>query len=222
MLLQMLCSRCSTPIRPVVALDIDGTLGDYHGHFFEFMLGYAGQIVDEHDTYRGDIPYGQYICETFDVSIDEFRNAKLAYRQGALKRTMPVYEGADQLAKRISERAELWITTTRPYLRMDNIDPDTREWLARNEIPCDGLLYHKDKYEILREHVDPRRVVAILDDLAENLEPIPRLFGRTRGIGIQFATIYNERCRMDTVATSHHEAEKMILDRIERWKRDNG
>jgi hypothetical protein len=61
--------------------------------------------------------------------------------------------------------AEVWLTTTRPHERYDRIDPDTVEWTRRNRIEFDGLLFGHDKLAALADRLDPRRVVAVLDDL---------------------------------------------------------
>lgn len=158
----MLCSKCQAPIRPVVVLDIDGTLGDYHGHFHAFAEAYMGEPL------RGGYNGSMELHDWYYISLHLYREIKLAYRQGGLKRSMPCYADADILVRYLrSAGVEVWICTTRPYLRLDNIDPDTREWLARNRISYDGLLYSENKYERLLEIVDKDRIVAVVDDLPE-------------------------------------------------------
>src|SRR3982751_2258029 len=132
----MLCSQCSKPINPVVAIDIDGTLGDYHGHFWKFARTWLGVPLDDPtDVYRGGDPYSQWFCDTYGVDVATFRTIKLAYRQGGMKRSMPVNEHAQGMMYSLAKMAEVWVTTTRPHDRYDRIDPDTVEWLRRNDIP---------------------------------------------------------------------------------------
>jgi hypothetical protein len=169
----MLCSRCSEPIRPIVAIDIDGTLGEYHSHFLRFALGYMGREVTAVDaimgTYDGSHSMGMWFCEMFDCDIRVYRDIKLAYRQGGMKRNMPVKTWASKLTQEVKLQAEVWLTTTRPYLRLDGVDPDTRFWLHHNSIYYDHLLYHEEKYAVLASRVDKQRVVAVVDDLPEEL-----------------------------------------------------
>ncbi len=153
---------------PVIALDIDGTLGDYHGHFLRFAEGYLGRDMPDPLEINPGLPLWKYM----GVEKREYADCKLAYRQGGMKRTMPVYAGADELTAEIQSWGwEVWICTTRPYLRLDNIDPDTREWLRRNGIRFDAVLFdnvnHKySKYrELARQAND--RVLAVFDDLPE-------------------------------------------------------
>jgi hypothetical protein len=155
-----------------VAIDIDGTLGDYHLHFIRFLEGYYGRPFPYGWEGNGD-------WEAFlGLSRQEYRDAKLAYRQGGGKRTMPAHRGAKALADACRQAgAEIWITTTRPWMRLDNIDPDTREWLSRNQIPYDHILYDEGKYPQLAMLVDPGRVVFVLDDLTAQYQAASFVFG---------------------------------------------
>lgn len=179
----VLCSKCHEVIKPVVAVDIDGTLGDYHGHFIRFASEWTGQGLEvvlraSAAMYDGSQAFSVYCCQTFGISISTYREIKLAYRQGGMKRSMPIFDGAWELCKRIvDEGAELWVTTTRPYLSLDNIVPDTVEWCERNGITYDHMLFDADKYAVLADRVDSRRVVAVLDDLPELYDAAAKEFG---------------------------------------------
>lgn len=172
----MLCSRCGEVVKPVVALDIDGTLGDYHGHFWSFAELYLNEYRAY--AYRGVGKFRDYTCNEFGISLETWYDIKLAYRQGAQKRSMPVEPWASELSKEIRlAGCELWLTTTRPYLRLDGIDPDTRFWLDIHDIEYDKLLYDQDKYAMLAHQIDPHRVIAVIDDLAFNLDYAEMMFG---------------------------------------------
>lgn len=219
----MLCTNCSKIVKPIVAVDIDGTMGDYHGHFLNFALAYMGrpEAIDWMDPvpYTGRIKFSEWFTEYFNVSLEEFRRIKLAYRQGGQKRSMPIYRGAADMVKSFREAgAEVWITTTRPYLRIDNIDPDTRAWLSRHEIDMDGLVYDDFKYEQLAEMIDPTRVAAVVEDLREYVDEASRVFhcdcvlwrrtGWNRGFG---SGGYSELSEITAAG----------VKLIERWKQEN-
>src|SRR6516162_9535465 len=76
----MLCSSCSEIIRPVVAADIDGTLGDYNGYFIDFAEQYVGREL--YRTYTGSTSFRIWFWTANHIGTDEFRAIKLAYRQG--------------------------------------------------------------------------------------------------------------------------------------------
>lgn len=152
-------------MKPVVALDIDGTLGDYHGHFLNFAEQWCGKAMPKAEDNPG-LPLYKFMR----VSKATYRACKLAYRQGGMKRSMPVYPGASELTRFIRRQgAEVWICTTRPYLRLDNIDPDTRHWLRRNRIQYDGVLFGEKKYRDLAR-IAGRRVIVVADDLPEMID----------------------------------------------------
>lgn len=147
---------------PVVALDIDGTSGDYHKHFTEFIAQWTGRSMPDPRSMTGGIPFHEHL----NVSRATYRQAKLAYRQGGMKRSMPAYEGVGELTKHIRKKGcQIWICTTRPYLRLDNIDPDTKHWLRRNGMQYDCVLYGEHKYRDLVSTVGKDRIVVVYDDL---------------------------------------------------------
>ena len=148
-----------------MALDIDGTLGDYHGHFTRFAEQWTGRSLPDPHENTGGVPFYKHL----GISRQTYRACKLAYRQGGLKRSMPCYEGARELTRHIRQNGcQVWICTTRPYLRLDNIDPDTRHWLRRNRLQYDGVLFGDHKYRDL-QHAVGDRVLFVVDDLPEML-----------------------------------------------------
>lgn len=155
---------------PVVALDIDGTLGNYHRHFLRFAELWFGRDFPDPEK----VNPGMRLSTFMGIPHNEYRECKLAYRQGGLKRWMPAYGGAARLTEDIrSAGAQVWICTSRPYLRLDNIDPDTREWLSRNHIQYDAVLFEgvngENKYNDLVQQVGLDRIVAVVEDLPEQI-----------------------------------------------------
>lgn len=206
----MRCTRCSAPVKPIVAVDIDGTLGKYHGHFYKF----AEQYLQTHLPW----PYmgAGRIRDFWGMGVEEYRRMKLAYRQGGMKRSMPAFEGATELCNSVQEMGgELWITTTRPFLRLDNIDPDTRFWLNNLGIYPDGMLYEDSKYTKLAELVDKARVVAVVDDLGELIHQAQEAFDP--GITIQHRTIYNQDDRVGPGSLGLTDIAVEITRRIGEW-----
>ncbi len=207
----MRCTSCSNPVRPVVAIDIDGTLGDYHGHFIRFAESYFGRELPH--NYDGSCEFH----EALGLDLKTYRDAKLAYRQGGGKRSMPRHDGATVMMEQLQQVAEVFITTTRPYLRLDQTDPDTRFWLERHGIKFHGLLYDDEKYERLSEIVDPSRVVAVLDDLSTQYDSAARIFGNQ--VPILRQNEFNGAMARPNVVHSIPEALDAITDRINEWNK---
>lgn len=217
----MLCSRCSARVKPIIAFDIDGTLGDYHGHIADFASAYLGREIPRSD-FDGSIPHREWFKKQ-GVQPREFREIKLAYRQGGMKRSMPHWPDRIELLqklKRDSMQVELWLTTTRPYMRMDNIDPDTRFWLDRWNVPYDFLLYDETKYQELAQRVDRSRVIAIVDDVDEMYDDAEALFGRQ--VPILLRCNYNREVHRPNLAHGPSALWEIISRRLEDYERNNG
>ena len=148
--------------RPVLGVDLDGTLGDFHTHFLRFAEAWYGRPMPNPKDLNPGLPLYKFM----GTSKATYRKCKLAYRLGGQKRSMPVYPGAAEFirgARRLG--AEVWLCTTRPYLSAENIDPDTRHWLRRNRIQYNGLIWGQHKYRDLVKQVGKERIVAVLEDL---------------------------------------------------------
>lgn len=165
------------PLARVVALDIDGTLGDYHGHFEWFLRmiylphgAYLNNSTSELRAWWRDTIQGEF-SDALGLPKDVYRNAKMAFRQGGMKRCMPAFRGINEVAvQSIREQGiQVWITTSRPWMRLDNIDPDTQYWLKHNIGQVDGVIYGEDKYADLIDIVGHQRILGIVDDLPENV-----------------------------------------------------
>jgi phosphoglycolate phosphatase-like HAD superfamily hydrolase len=211
--------------KPVVALDIDGTLGDYHGNFVKFARLYFDRPFEWAD--EDDNP-GLPLSEFLGLERREYRDAKLAYRQGGWKRWMPCYEGSAELTRIVrAQGAEVWLCTTRPYLRLDNVDPDTREWLRRNGIQYDALLFepaHEEdgtKYDELKRQVGDR-VASVVDDLPEMLDA-----AYAAGITPMMGPIlrdqpYNRHYDNWRRCGSSAEIAIRVLHDVEQWRSNHG
>lgn len=214
----MKCTNCSMVIKPVVAIDIDGTLGDYHSHFLEFADRYLCEGSLSIYSYRGDQPFKQWFLKRFETDERTWHDIKLAYRQGAQKRTMPAFSGAARIAAGVrNEGAELWLTTTRPYLRLDNVDPDTREWLRRNNVLYDHLIYDEHKYRRLAELVDTERVVAVVDDLPELIDEAEKELGWE--VPILKIGPYNRAFYAKGIERLS-DIQTIIMRRIQKWREE--
>ena len=162
----MKCEKCREEIKPVVLCDIDGTIAEYHNTLGEFC-GEYWDIAIPMNSWNGKGNFEDYL----GLTQQEYREAKLAFRQGGMKRTMPMYPETKLLMNNIHRTgAELWFTTTRPWQRLDNVDPDTRFWLDRHGLEYHRLLFDDDKYHRVCQIIDPERIVLVIDDLPEQID----------------------------------------------------
>lgn len=147
--------------KPIISLDIDGVLGDYHGHLFWFAEKYFGHSMPQLET----VDVNDFLWKRMNVTEMQYRDMKTAYRQGGLKRFMPATPGASVLAFALSHSgAEVWICSSRSHQLP--IATDTRHWLKRNLISYANLIFNPDKYQALVEQARDKgqEVIAVVDD----------------------------------------------------------
>jgi phosphoglycolate phosphatase-like HAD superfamily hydrolase len=217
----MLCDSCQGPVRPVVGVDIDGTMAMYHMAFFQFACNWLGLqpgAMDHLVQFDGS----QDIATFMGLDKRTYREIKLAYRQGGMKRSMPAFPGAGEFANFLrANDVDIWINTTRPYLQVGNIDDDTREWLRRNGIAYDHVIYDDDKYRRLLEQAGKERIVCTVEDQLED-------YHRGRELGIDVVFI---RTRFNAgavpagdpyVVNSLAEATVAVQVRLANWRTRNG
>lgn len=159
-----------------MALDVDGTIADYHGHFLRFAEGYFGRPFPSPHS----INPGLRLSEFMGINHNDYRKCKLAYRQGGLKRSMPPLRGIDDLVYRMRSYwgVQVWICTTRPFNSLSNIDEDTQEFLRRNGIGYDAIIFDAlggdEKYWELRRQANGR-IAAVVEDLPEQAKMAMKL-----------------------------------------------
>lgn len=209
----MKCSDCGLTIRPVVVLDIDGTLANYHQEFISFCERYFGTRFNYYWDGEGNFE------DHLGITRAQYREAKLAYRQGGHKRWLPLYPGVYDLFEDLAVYdCEIWICTTRPWQRLDNIDPDTQEWLRRNNLSVNGLLYGDDKYRQLMSRVDGARVAACVEDLPEQFDMAHHL-----GLPvIQIERQHNSGAGLSRVPRGSMDVVRAwVSDRVLSWNQKN-
>lgn len=204
------------PLAPVVALDIDGTLGDYYEHMRWFSELYLQRPVQLDWTRTG---INAEFSEALGLDKETYRQVKLAFRQGGMKRCLPAFPGVDTLSRLIREHygCQLWIATTRPWMRLDNIDPDTQFWLKNKIGRVDGVIYGEDKYLDLVDIVGKERIVGVVDDLPENVVA-------AQALGLRAAVRVGDHNR--AWLRSHPETNCVLgtsemISIIERWVEDH-
>lgn len=198
--------------RPVVAIDIDGTLGDYYSHFLAFARLWLGKEIP--CDYDGEVSLSSW-C---GVSKATYRKVKLGYRQGGMKRSMPCYEGASELTRVLRKTgAEVALCTTRPYLHLSNIEPDTVHWLRRNRIQYDNIIMGENKYRDLVAMYGRSRVAMVVDDLPELLCQADELNLPT----VLRRQSHNATTEWRREALFLHEVQAIGLALIKQWEQVN-
>lgn len=202
-------------LKPVVALDIDGTLGDYHTWFLRFAQDWYGRPMPN----PRDINPGMPLHKFMGTSKSTYRACKLAYRQGGLERSMPAYAGAHLLTRTLRQAGvELWLCTTRPYLKMDTQSPNTVHWLRRNQIQYDYMISGPHKYRDLVKSVGAQRIVCVMDDLPEMYDQARELDLKALLRDQPYNRHYTDAWRIDKLLSGLADIQWLL----NKWKGNHG
>lgn len=234
----MQCTECSRELLPIVVFDVDGTLAEYHRGLGMFCWNYwaipnTGPLAIRAGSWDGQGNFEDYL----GIDQEQYREAKLAWRQGGGKRMMdPIQEGMllyrhvrgidEEETSRVGAtmyrgdmlKVEMWIVTHRPYRRLDNVDPDTRWWLNKFGISYDHLLFSDDKYPALCEQVDSERIIAIFEDLPEYVD-------QAAGMGLPVVQVARPHNRGAGVSRPQRatleQATYWYDDQVRQWRKQN-
>lgn len=213
-------------MKPVVALDLDGTLLDYYPHFLRFAALYFGHDPDDDGylAFDGRIAMAKHL----GVSKQRYRECKLAYRRGQMKRSLPPlpapYPQISELTHTVRRwGADIWFCTTRPYLSHDMVDDATRHNLRRNGAVYQGLIWGEHKYRELARVVGGDRVAVVLDDLPEQCRRaealgLPVVFARRPHNAEQFRALGGTKGTGWMWVDHHEETLVVIRTHLEKWK----
>jgi hypothetical protein len=218
----MKCSECSAKITPVVVWDVDGTLANYHEHLAWFValywnLGEAAYLRGTHWDGLGNFE------DVLGITQLQYREAKLAFRQGGQKRTMPIYQdgGIRTVIGMSHGGCDTWYATSRPWARLDAVDPDTRFWLEKHGLPLSGILYDEDdKYgKLISDHLDPARIIGVVEDL-------PEQYDRGVELGLPMIQVARPHNRGEGVKRPNRvdmrDVAGQLQENLRKWKEHHG
>lgn len=156
--------------QPVAGIDIDGILADYPRSFVEFINEFKGT------NYRVEDVKDYNIYASLGIPAEEGLHLKDQYRQTGQKRFIPVIPGAKEFLDSLREAGyKVVLLTARPYQKYNRIFSDTMEWLARNELHYDTIIFDKDKEERLVKDFGAENIAFFVDDVSGNANAIAKL-----------------------------------------------
>ena len=154
----------------IAAVDIDGVLADYPRSFVEYVNHELGTQY----TVDSVVSYDVYTSLGLSVEIGMY--LKDRYRETGQKRFIPVLPGAREFLQRLqAEGYTIVLITARPYEQYSRIYADTLEWLARNDLEYDFLIFHEKKEEYLVNSIGNGAIRFFVDDVAGNANTVSML-----------------------------------------------
>lgn len=151
----------------IAGIDIDGVLAKYPEHFLDFINREVGTDlkVEDLDDYN--------IYEALDMPKELTKKLKDKFRQTGEKRFIPVFDKAKDFLKTIKENGyHIVLLSARPYKKYKRIFADTKEWLEKNELVHDAILWDEDKCNRLIREFGDDSVKFFVEDNLENANDV--------------------------------------------------
>lgn len=161
---------------PIVGVDIDGVLADYYYDYPRFVEEFLGdsQMIDISGS---EFPHSDVNKFFTGYDKEQLMKCKDAYRQSERKANMPVCEYAKEFLGELKARGyRIVLLTARPIDKYQMILANTIEWLEKNELPYDCVLWGEKKEErLIEEFGDTGMIKFFVDDIAKNANAIADL-----------------------------------------------
>lgn len=162
------------PDTKIAGVDIDGVLADYPRSYIEFINSELGTNYDTSGVADYDIG------KALGLPVELAMELKDKYRQTGQKRYIPVCEGAKQFLEWLKQQGyTIVLLTSRPYKKYKRIFADTQEWLAKNGLVYDVIIWDETKHERLLKEFGVDRVEFFVDDVAKYCNDIAEIGVRT-------------------------------------------
>lgn len=154
----------------VVGVDIDGVLADYPRSFVEFINKELGTNYDHRKVDNYNVP------QALGLSVETGMRLKDKYRQTGQKRFIPVIPGAAEFLQKLRNHGyKIMLLTSRPYQKYKRIFSDTMEWLQKNNLVFDSIIFDEKKEERLVKEFGVDKIEFFVDDVAKNANTISQL-----------------------------------------------
>ena len=142
----------------VIAVDLDGVLAEYPDHFVNWV--YEAKLTkSEKRQYDRDLHFGEPMTVLplhwlkNHLSFNRYRALKSEYRKGGYELMMPPTYGAKSFIEWAKGIATVVVITARPTEEYINCVTDTYDWLEKNGLRVDHVLFSANKHvEVLEKY----------------------------------------------------------------------
>ena len=153
----------------IAGIDIDGVLAAYPEHFIDFINKKVGTDLKAEDLKDYNI------YEALELPEKMLRDLKDEFRQSGEKRFIPVLDGAKEFLQDLKDDDyEIVLLSARPYKKYRRIFADTKEWLEKNELVHDAILWDEDKCNRLIREFGHESIQFFVEDNLDNANSVSK------------------------------------------------
>lgn len=154
----------------VVGVDIDGVLADYPDCFINYVNDKVGTDFKVEDLNQ----YNLYEAIT-DIPTEVMKGLKHDFRKSGELKKVGVLSGAKKFLKTLKDKGyKIVLLSARPYKEYRRIFADTKEWLDKNDLIYDAILWDEDKLNRLIREFGEDNVSFFVEDNLKNANSISK------------------------------------------------
>jgi len=119
--------------------------------------------------------YNNYQVMSNSIDKLKFYELKENYRLSGIKQNMGTVAGARETLELLKEKDYFIILiTARPYKKYFRIYSDTLNWLKKNNLKFDALIWQEEKEKYIIEHFNRDQALFCIDDNVSNIEKLAK------------------------------------------------
>lgn len=154
----------------VVGVDIDGVLADYPDCFIDYVNDKVGTDFKAEDLDQ----YNLYEAIT-DIPTEVMKGLKHEFRKSGELKKVGVLPGAKEFLQSLKNKGyKIVLLSARPYKEYRRIFADTKEWLDKNGLVYDAILWDEDKLNRLIREFGENNVSFFVEDNLKNANSISK------------------------------------------------
>ncbi len=147
--------------KKIAIIDIDGILASWPKTFINFVNEKTNNNFKSYKDLRNNLERLLMF------------NLKEQYRLSGIKKEMDVLFDATKFTKFLKkENYSIIIVTARPYEKYFRIYSDTLNWLNKNNILYDAIIWKQEKEKYIIEHFKKENVAFCIDDDIDNINKL--------------------------------------------------
>lgn len=128
--------------KKIIGLDLDGCIADYPRSYYNFIYKKTKKRIKDNGSYD--------VYKNVEKVFGEEKAKKLKreYRESGQKRFIKTINEPDKVTDKLKRKGyKIIILSARPYKEYPRIFADTLEWLKKNKIKYDAILFDEHKEE---------------------------------------------------------------------------
>jgi uncharacterized HAD superfamily protein len=148
-----------------ICVDIDGVLCNLSSTWLEFLEGVCSEGIDREVVDALDM--SEFLLPDFKSA---YSDLKRMFRESGIKANAIVHDGAGEFLRSLAGKYQIVLVSARPVYTYRRMYADTIEWLEKNDLLFDALVFEENKREWVLKHQN--KVLFCIEDNPQQAESL--------------------------------------------------